>query len=488
MGSILKASLAISKEIRLDALLQTIMASVIENAGAERGFLLLPGEGDWSVSAMATVAGESVSLESSPLTGSSVVSEAIVRFVIRSLQEVVLDDAGQHPSFQQDPHVLRRSVRSVLCLPLLTQNRLSGVIYLENNLVPCVFAIERTQVVKMLAAQAAISIENAKLYGSLAASEQRYRSVFEEASDLIFLTTTDGRIEDINPVCQGMLGYTRLELLECNVVDLYADPAERVQFQKDIEETGRVRGYEVVMRRKDGGHINAILTASVRRDVNGNVAGYQGILQDVTAQKQAERLRAAYSQDLERQVEERTRELSDANDKLQRLSEFDGLTGIANRRKFDTVFDAEWKRATREGSALSLAMIDVDHFKAYNDHYGHQSGDDCLRRVAQTLAASVQRVSDLTARYGGEEFVIILPSLSSPKVQHVTQKLLKGIEALGIPHVKSTTANVVTVSIGVATCIPEQGDSPGKLIMAADANLYQAKRKGRNQSILSGQA
>ncbi|AGW15100.1 diguanylate cyclase domain-containing protein [Megalodesulfovibrio gigas] len=487
IGSILKATQAISSEIHQDALLQVIMTSVIENAGAEHGFLLLPSssEGqDWSVAAMATVEGQQP-LDNSPLAGSTLVSEAIARFVIRSRQEIVLHDAGQHPTFQRDPHVVRKHVRSVLCMPLLSQNRLSGVLYLENNLNPGVFAIDRAQTVKMLAAQAAISIENANLYARLVASEQRYRSIFEDASDLIFLTTIDGRVVDVNPACLGMLGYTREELLSLTMADLYVDPQQRVHFQRTIEAVGTVRGFEVKLRRKGGERIEAILAANLRRDAQGRSIGYQGILHDVTATKQAERLREAYSQDLERQVQERTQELSEANDKLQWLSDHDGLTGIANRRKFDAALHAEWNRALRSASPLTLALVDVDNFKAYNDHMGHLRGDDCLRQVAQTLAARVRQSCDLAARYGGEEFAVLLPGLGAASALAVASKLCASIMELGIPHGKSPTADVVTVSMGVATCFPTQALHPEALVQAADANLYQAKRQGRNRAIAS---
>jgi len=485
IGSILKATQAISREIHQDTLLTAIMTSVIENAGAEHGYLLLPDERDWNVAAMATVAGECPSLARSPLEGSSLVSEAIVRFVIRTSQEVALNDASTHPTFQRDPHVQGGNVRSVLCVPLLTKNRLCGVLYLENNLYPGVFAIERTQVVKMLAAQAAISMENATLYGSLAASEQRYRSVFEDASDLIFLTTREGRIVDVNPACLGMLGYTRAELLKLSMADLYADPRERARLRGALDKAGEVRGFELGLRRKDGGHIEAILAANLRRDAQGQVVGYQGIVHDVTDRKQAERLREAYSQDLERQVRERTQELSEVNNKLQRLSDYDGLTGIANRRKFDAMLETEWKRALRGGSPLTLAMIDVDHFKAYNDHLGHLLGDDCLRRVAQTLAARIRQSCDLAARYGGEEFAVILPDLEAGNASRVAAKLCSSVMELAIPHGQSPTAAVVTVSVGVATCLPARGGRPEALVQAADANLYQAKGLGRNRVIAS---
>jgi len=184
---------------------------------------------------------------------------------------------------------------------------------------------------------------------------------------------------------------------------------------------------------------------------------------------------------LEQQVAERTRELSEANRRLQQLSECDGLTGIANRRKFDTVWTAEWKRAARQGLPLAVAMIDVDHFKAYNDHYGHQAGDDCLRQVAQALAATVQRANDRVARYGGEEFVVVLPGVTAPEAIHVAQKLCAAVAACQIPHAHNSAAPVVTVSIGVAWGIPEPDASLNALIVAADTQLYQAKHAGRNR-------
>ena len=485
IGSLLKATQAISREMRLASLLEVIMTSVIENAGAQQGFLLLPDDRDWSVAAMATVEQGGPTQDDSPLQGSLLVSEAIVRYVIRSRLEVVLHDAGQHPTFQQDPHVVRRQVRSVMCVPLLAQNRLSGVLYLENNHSPGVFAMERTQVVKTLSAQAAISIENAKLYSSLAASEQRYRSIFEGASDLIFLTSPQGRIVDVNPASMVIFGHTREEMLASSITDFYVDPRQREKFRQAIESTGMVDGFEVVMRRKDGEPIEAVLTAHLRRDAQGEIIGYQGILRDVTAQKQSERLREAYSQELERQVRERTQALSEANEKLQRLSDCDGLTGIANRRKFDAVLENEWNRSRRNASPLTLIMLDVDHFKAYNDHMGHHMGDECLRRIAQAIAASAKRAGDLAARYGGEEFAVILPGLTDDNARTVADNLCASIRALAIAHENSPTAQVVTISIGVASCVPSETHRAEGLVQSADANLYSAKRQGRNRVVCS---
>ena len=130
-------------------------------------------------------------------------------------------------------------------------------------------------------------------------------------------------------------------------------------------------------------------------------------------------------------------------------------------------------------------MIDVDHFKAYNDHYGHQAGDDCLRQVAQALAATVQRANDLAARYGGEEFVVVLPGVTAPEALQVAQKLAAAVAACRIPHAHNSAAPVVTVSIGVAWSIPESDAPPNDLIVEADTQLYQAKQAGRNRVALA---
>lgn len=354
LDTVLKASLALSSEIQIDGLLQKLMAIVIENAGAEWGHLLLPSADHWLIVAQASVLDLNAQLERIPLTDSTTVCEAVIRYVIRTRQDLTLDDARQDPVFCRDPYVLRQGVRSVSCLPLVAQNRLNGVLYLENNQLSGAFTPNRLQMLKMLSAQAAIAIENARLYESL-----------------------------------------------------------------------------------------------------------------------------------ERQVAERTRELSEANHRLQQLSECDGLTGIANRRKFDAVWNVEWKRAARQGLPLAIAMIDVDHFKAYNDHYGHQAGDDCLRQVAQALAATVQRAHDLVVRYGGEEFVVVLPGVTAPEALQVAHKLRAAVVACQIPHAHNSAAPVVTVSIGVAGRIPEPDAPLNDLIAEADTRLYQAKQAGRNRIALS---
>jgi len=169
-------------------------------------------------------------------------------------------------------------------------------------------------------------------------------------------------------------------------------------------------------------------------------------------------------------------------DMLEQLVSLDGLTNIFNRRKFNETIDSEWNRAIREENPLSLILIDVDHFKKFNDHYGHATGDDCLRRVANALKTGIKRASDFLARYGGEEFAILLPNTDLAGAGSVAEDMRRAISALRIPHGYSETADHVTVSLGAATMKPHQDlPSPVVLINEADSALYRAKEEGRNR-------
>jgi len=175
------------------------------------------------------------------------------------------------------------------------------------------------------------------------------------------------------------------------------------------------------------------------------------------------------------------RELAEANAILQKLSSLDGLTGIPNRRRFDEVLKSEWQRAIRHSTSISLIMIDIDFFKLYNDTYGHQGGDDCLIQVAQTLEDSAQRETDMVARYGGEEFAGILPETASKGAFEVAETMRLNIHNKKIPHESSTVSEYVSISVGVATWVPEQDSQPEELIIMADKALYLAKESGRNR-------
>jgi diguanylate cyclase (GGDEF)-like protein len=175
-------------------------------------------------------------------------------------------------------------------------------------------------------------------------------------------------------------------------------------------------------------------------------------------------------------------ELKRLRDLLQQQSATDPLTGLANRRAFDESLKREWARGIRSGRPLSLAMIDIDFFKGFNDLYGHLGGDDCLRRVARTLRDAVpRRHSDLVARYGGEEFAVLLVDTDIEGARTVSERLRSGVAGLNIPHGGSAAAAHVTVSIGAASLIPDGGRPPAALIAVADTLLYRAKDAGRNR-------
>ena len=178
-------------------------------------------------------------------------------------------------------------------------------------------------------------------------------------------------------------------------------------------------------------------------------------------------------------------ELVELTKKLRKLSTLDGLTGIANRRNFDEELMRVWRRAKRESSPVALGLMDIDHFKNFNDQYGHLAGDDCLRRVAQVLQQGLKRPFDLVARYGGEEFAVLLPDTHLQGAQIVAEEMRRMVESLDIGNPHSEAIRRVTVSCGVAVMTPTASSQPAGLIAAADACLYQAKRYGRNR-VVSG--
>lgn len=197
---------------------------------------------------------------------------------------------------------------------------------------------------------------------------------------------------------------------------------------------------------------------------------------------------AAYLSQLQRDEAYRAlrksqQELMETNLELQRLTNVDGLTGLSNRRYFNEYIETEWRHAVRVKEPISLLMVDIDHFKQYNDHYGHLAGDEVLRTVAQTVMRCFRRPKDLAARFGGEEFVVVLPQTPERDLQVLADKVVAAVYALDLPHSASSAASIVTASVGASTSIPQQDESFFTLIEAADKALYEAKRAGRNRAI-----
>ena len=201
---------------------------------------------------------------------------------------------------------------------------------------------------------------------------------------------------------------------------------------------------------------------------NGEVEALIGFMFDISERKQTEE------------------KLVKLQKELEELSFKDGLTGVANRRMFDSIIEQEWIAARRQQQPLSLIMIDIDHFKQYNDHYGHIKGDDCLKRVAQTLRSAATRAKDFFARIGGEEFVLVLPETDASAATKIAERCRNLVFKQQIEHIASDSSQIVTVSIGVGTIIPAHDDEAIDFIEAVDKLLYSAKRNGRNRIERSG--
>ncbi len=188
----------------------------------------------------------------------------------------------------------------------------------------------------------------------------------------------------------------------------------------------------------------------------------------------------------ERELVKATEKLEDANRKLLNLSMIDGLTGVANRRMFDDTLEREWRRSQRAGESLALAMMDIDFFKRYNDGYGHQQGDLCLKAVAAAIEMSTVRPGDVVARYGGEEFAVLLPETELDGVAAVAERIRTNVETLRMRHKDSDVGDYITVSTGIAACVPAEGTGPQVIVAAADRAMYLAKENGRNRVEAAG--
>ena len=177
-------------------------------------------------------------------------------------------------------------------------------------------------------------------------------------------------------------------------------------------------------------------------------------------------------------------QLDTAHDRLQKISRVDGLTGVFNRHHVQEYLEQAWRRAAHEGSEIAVILIDVDHFKKYNDFYGHQAGDTCLQQVAQAIKGALRRPTDVVARFGGEEFIAVLPSTDAAMASQAAERVRHAVEALQRPHEASDTARVVTASVGVANCRATPVRESSTLVEAADQSLYRAKHAGRNRVVV----
>lgn len=265
----------------------------------------------------------------------------------------------------------------------------------------------------------------------------------------------------------GMDGYETAELMRGN---------KKTRHIPIIFVTAARKEQEHMFKGYDAGAVDYLLKPLEPAVLKSKV----GIFLEMFRQKQLleEKTRELDAKILE--LEDLQRKLEKSNLKLQHLSSVDGLTGLFNRRHFDDIFSVEWKNARRRRSPLSLIIIDIDHFKAFNDTYGHIAGDLCLQRVAKGLVSTLHRPVDMVSRYGGEEFTVILPDTDVNGAEWVATRMKEHIQDLAIPHSSSPTGDYVTISLGISTMIPEPDQPAENLLDAADKALYRAKEEGRN--------
>jgi len=366
--------------------------------------------------------------------GSGVVGE-----VAATLRPLLLDDVREHANYVETlPGAL-----SELCVPIFHGGQLVAILNVESTRLGAFH--DQLPLLLTVAEQIAPAIANARLYSEL---KQRAR-LMEMMSEL---SRTALEATDLAQLLERVADYIRARFpidVEARLgsADVTATTFDAAVLSVPIVHHGATLG----VLRFEARSPDAFTPA--------NVLAFEAIADQIAGAIHLASIR---------------HDLEEANARLERLSRLDGLTGLANRRRFDEALDVEWRRALRSGAPLSLMMIDIDAFKPYNDAHGHQVGDDCLCRVGAILSESLHRAGDLVARYGGEEFVVLLPETDREHAARVAEMLRERVAA-GAP---------VTISAGVSTLVPELGGAAFVLIADADAALYEAKRSGRNRVVV----
>jgi diguanylate cyclase (GGDEF)-like protein/PAS domain S-box-containing protein len=269
----------------------------------------------------------------------------------------------------------------------------------------------------------------------------------------------------IGPQIESLLGWPRESWISANdwAMRMHEDDREKVvNFCISQSKAGVDHEADYRALTKDGGYIWIRDVVHVVRNEDGSANSLIGFMFDITERKQIEE------------------ELVRLQKEFRELSYKDGLTGVANRRMFDSVLDIEWSNALRNKQPLSVILIDIDYFKQYNDHYGHIQGDDCLKRVATALSKVGTRARDFFARYGGEEFILVLPETDTESAQRVAERCRAGIFKEQIPHEKSDAGQILTISLGIGTITPTHNDNQLAFMENVDRQLYLAKQRGRN--------
>ncbi len=302
---------------------------------------------------------------------------------------------------------------------------------------------------------------------ALTEKEAHFRLLAEGSSDMVTRIGFDERLRYVSPSSNRVVCWRPNQLIGTEALaGIHPEDRPHVQAIVDAMRRGDAEEARVTYRNvhRQKSEVWLESTMRVTRKENGTADGVVAISRDITEQKKLET-------------------------RLETLAIEDSLTGLANRRRFDERLTEEWGRAYRDRSSLGLLMIDVDHFKAYNDEYGHPAGDACLRVVAKVIADEAQRVGDLAARYGGEEFAMLLPNTDAAGCARIGERIRDAVHNAGLVHASNPAGPCVTVSVGGATCRPafERTAGTGSLVEAADRALYGAKDAGRDRLMMSGE-
>ncbi|MGK7946029.1 MAG: diguanylate cyclase, partial [Microcystaceae cyanobacterium] len=307
-----------------------------------------------------------------------------------------------------------------------------------------------------------------KIEEALVKSEQKFASAFRASPDPIAITSlANGQFIDVNRSFCDISEYNPEEVINHTASDLnlWVDEQACLVLCKKLQSEDTVCDQEVRLRAKSG-EIKTLLLSAELIELE-NKPCMLTIAKDIT---ERQRIKQA---------------LEAANMELYRLANVDGLTQVANRRRFDESLETEWQRCYREKQYLSLIFCDVDEFKRYNDYYEHLRGDDCLIQVAKTINQGIRRATDVVARYGGEEFAVILPNTDKKGAMKVAKNIQSLMRKLKLPHANSTVSSYVTLSMGVVSLIPQADFNPTELIRLADKGLFEAKKQGRDRIIVS---
>ena len=491
LNSIILASQAISKEIELDSLLEALMEIVIKNAGAQRGCIMMKSSSNLLVEGEYKPEEDKIDVLIHQASEFENLPKAIIGYVEDSKENLIYNDAFSESQFVNDAYIIKFKPKSLVCMPLINQNKITAIIYLENKLVAGVFTKERMKIINLLSREMVFSLENASLYSDLERSEEKYRELVNNMLDGIFIIQ-DKKYKYVNAAMAQMVGY--------KIEDMLGRPFEDFIHPRDRERILAYHLSRINHEKAPGEYEVRLLHRNRRKEViviqKVTVVNYldrpavHGTVKDITGRKKAEEELRKHKEHLEELVAERTKELEYNNEELnkyikliEKISITDELTGLYNRRYFNDIFLREVNRAARDKGHLTCIMIDIDYYKKYNDTYGHYEGDNVLRKLGYVIREHTKRASDYAFRLGGEEFCVLVSGLDAGQSFEFAEGIRKSVKALKIEHKMSTVGKYLTVSIGVAVARVE-GMNEEDVYKLADDALYNAKANGRNRVTL----